>query len=489
MPLNKSSAASRRLLKIVTGSVLGFAVMNAFAAAALTSAAPTATADASSAAAKPTFGTYNRLFAADSLWNSRPINPVLGTFVIPKSNYYPIVAAGTTSSGLFQAKTTDGPVTVSGLTGTTGVADPDSQNWRSVTVPRWPADVVPTANGDQEADIYDPVTNIIHSFWGLRVVNGKWYAKLYAWTDAKGSGFGDPAHYYQGSRAAGVIPVAGMIRATEVKDGQAYYNHALAMSMTYNGLSAKTPYVYPATAADNNASLSNTGQIPQGALLMLPASYDTSKIANADLRKVAETLKRYGAYVVDRNDGTPFAIHVEGGTKYDLHKGAWDNAVATELDRIRANLRQVVSASSWVDGNNQPMKPTMDTPNQLSMRGPWMRYTGPVDGVYDTITQSLNFPAAATQTVMVNGNSSGINKVVWGQVKPGVTQMFMVAATGGAKLKIQVYTGGKVVADTGPLGDKQSARITWPTGGWFILTAYSGVKQASTLRATMTPVK
>ncbi|MYN42046.1 Atrophin-1 multi-domain protein [Duganella sp. FT109W] len=478
MSTNNTTAASRRLRKVLTCSVLSIAVLNAVAQTTTQPAAPA-------------FGTFNRLFAADSLWNSRPINPVLGTFVIPKSSYYPVVAAGATSSGLFQAKTTDGPVTVSGITGTAGVADPDSQNSRTVTVPRWPANVVPTANDDQEADIYDPVTNVIHSFWGLRLVSGKWYAKLYAWSDAKGPGFGDPAHFYQGSRAAGVIPLAGMIRASEVNDGQAYYSHALAMSMTYNGLSGKTPYIYPATSADINAASTNTGGIPQGALLMLPASYDTTKIANPALRKVAETLKRYGAYVVDRNDGTPFAIHVEGGVKYDLHNGGWDNAVATELDRIRANLRQVVSATSWVDGNGQPMTPKAAVAvNQLSMRGPWTRYSGTVDGVYDTITQSLNFPAAATQTVMVNGNSSGINKVVWGKVTPGTAQKFTVTATGGAKLKMQVYSGGAVVSDTGALGDKASARVTWPaTGAWFVLTAYSGVNQASTLRATLTPAQ
>jgi len=28
--------------------------------------------------AAPAFGTYDRLFSASSLWNSRPVNPVLG---------------------------------------------------------------------------------------------------------------------------------------------------------------------------------------------------------------------------------------------------------------------------------------------------------------------------------------------------------------------------------------------------------------------------
>ena len=55
----------------------------------------------------------------------------------------------------------------------------------------------------------------------------------------------------------------------------------------------------------------NSGQTPEGALLMLPQSFDIDKTRNATLKKVAKTLKTYGAYVVDRNHGTPFAIYFE----------------------------------------------------------------------------------------------------------------------------------------------------------------------------------
>ncbi|MGC8035661.1 hypothetical protein ACP3WA_26485, partial [Salmonella enterica] len=77
-------------------------------------------------------------------------------------------------------------------------------------------------------------------------------------------------------------------------------------TMTYNGLSAKPTYVFPATSADVNAAKVNSGPFPEGALMMLPPSFDTSKITNEEVRRIAETLKRYGAYVIDANDGTPF---------------------------------------------------------------------------------------------------------------------------------------------------------------------------------------
>jgi hypothetical protein len=62
-------------------------------------------------------GTHERLFAADSLWNSRPVDPVLGTYVIPKSDYFPMVSEGGWSTGVFLAKPDDPAVVVHGAPG------------------------------------------------------------------------------------------------------------------------------------------------------------------------------------------------------------------------------------------------------------------------------------------------------------------------------------------------------------------------------------
>lgn len=479
MFFGKSSGASgQQLVKLVGWSVLSACAFNLNAGAQTTAAPATAG-----------FETYQKPFAASSLWNSRPLNPVLGTYEIPKSSYYPSVQGGAWSTGIFLAKTTDGPMTVTGLNGASGVNDPDTTVAHPVTLPRWPASTLPATGSDGHADIYDPVTGIIHSFWQLKNVNGKWQAALYAWSPTKGTGWGDPAHFYHGARATGVPAAAGLIRAHEINDGLPTFKHALAMSLTYNALSATTPYIYPATSADRDAAATNTGQIPQGALLMLPASYDTSKISNVQLRKVAETLKTYGAYVVDRNVGTPFAIYVENGAPYNLHGATWNNAVAAELDRIRANLRQVVSAPNWVDGNGKAVAATAPASvNALSMRGPWTRSYGTTTPEFDSWSQSLVFPAAASQTAVSNGNSTGLSKITWGKPVVGSTQKFSVIATGGARLKIAVYSGGTLKFQSGNLGNGESARFVWPTGAWIILTAYSGVNQVSTVRAEMAAV-
>lgn len=439
------------------------------------------------------FGTFDRPFAASSPWNSRPINPVFGTFVIPTSSYYPSISNGAYSTGMFLAKASDGPMTVVGLNGAAGPGNPDTGMTTPITLPHWPASAVPATGSDGHADIYDETTGIVHSFWVLKNIGGKWQAAMYAWMPINGSGWGNPAHYYQGARATAVPASAGLIRAKEVDDGLPTYRHALAMSLTYNGLSAKQTYTYPATSSDWNASTTNTGQIPQGALMMLPPSYDSSK-ANPKLKKIIETLKLYGAYVVDRNTGTPFALYVENGTPFDIFYGkSWDNAAAAELDKIRANLRQVVSAQSWVDGDGKAVSMTPPaTINRLSMRGPWARASGTATADFDSWSQSLKFSPTTTKTVFNNTNVTGLSKVTWATIPPSSTQKFTVTATNGATLRMVVYSGNTVVANSGELGNGGSARFVWPaSGGWFVLTATSGtgnvVSTVSADLSTVTP--
>jgi len=151
-----------------------------------------------------TYGSYLHPYAASSLWNSRPVNPVFDTFVIPKSTYFPSIGSGAYSTGVFLASSTDGPMTVVAPTSTdattVGVSDPDSGASHVITIPHWPAGVLPASGTDGHADIVDPVTQTIHSFWKLKQINGRWTAALYSWSSLSGTGWGDPAHYYQGAR-------------------------------------------------------------------------------------------------------------------------------------------------------------------------------------------------------------------------------------------------------------------------------------------------
>jgi len=442
------------------------------------------------------FGSYLRPYAVNSLWNSRPLNPVFGTFVIPTSSYFPAISSGAYSTGVFLASATDQAMTVVGTGSTattvTGVADPDSGGSHVVTIARWPAGVLPASGTDGHADIVDPVTNIIHSFWQLKQVNGQWRAALYSWSRLSGTGWGDPAHYYQGARAVGIPASAGLIRKNEIKDDLPTYTHALAMSLAFNGLSngvTGPAYVFPATSADNSA-VDNSGAIPQGALLMLPASFDSSRIVNADLKKIVETLKLYGAYVVDRNTGTPFVIYVENDSGFNLMPKGWDNTIASQLDQIRAGLRQVVSAQAWIDGDGNCAADAIKAQqnmNILSMRGPWSRQSGTATASYDSASQSLLFGAATTKTLYFNANSTGMTPVKWAVPVAGTYVNFTVHATGGATLRMQLGASGVTTTDTGELKDGQSLRFLWPANAKFTLIANSGTNGTSSVRGELVP--
>ncbi|MNR97101.1 hypothetical protein D3C72_282660 [compost metagenome] len=435
------------------------------------------------AADKTSWGSYYKPFAATSPWNSRPVQPAFGDFVIPKSTYSPGVAGGEWSTGVFLAKPGDAPVTVSGLPKTQGLWDPDASAFHDVTIPRWPAEVVAASASDGHADIVDPQTGIVHSFWQLKKIDGKWVAAQYAWTRLNGRGWGDPAHYFQGARAAGVATAGGLIRKHEVNDGDVMYRHALALSLTYNALSAKPTYIFPASSADTDAATTNKGKIPEGALLMLPPNYDTSKISNPDLRKVAETLKTYGAYVVDRNFGTPFFIYVENGAGFDLHKGGWNKTVADDLERMRVALRQVVSAQSWLDGNGKPVQ-LQKKMNLLSMRGPWQLQAGDQLAPFDTWLQAVKFPASAQRVTQVNYSSRGLHPVSWALPQSGKNYRVSARTTGGGTLRVQVRdpSGTPLYFDSGELTQGESRTFAWPDPR-AIVTVYasSGAGTASTV--------
>ncbi len=422
------------------------------------------------------WGSYTKPFAADSLWNSRPVNPSFAPDVIPTSTYFPAITASAYSTGMFLASPQDPPVTVTGAAGSKGLFNTDDEGFHDVTIPHWPASAKPAPGSDGHADIVDPTTNIIHSFWQLKQVGTQWTAVQYSWTRLDGRGWPDPAHYYQGARATGVPASGGLIRIHEVQQKPSFYPHALAMSLTFNGLSANPTYVFPATSADTNAAKLNSGAFPEGSLVMLPPDFDTSKLTDPELRRIAETLKRYGAYIVDANTGTPFVIYVEIGASYNLHPNGWNNTAAAELQVIRAGLRRVTGASSWVDGNGKSFTPNQNL-NLLSMRGNWTQQSGSTLGRYSSWDQAVVFPANNAVSEVVNYSNRGMNAVTWAKPVKGASYKLTARTTGGGKLRFTVYdqAAGKTAIDTGYLDNGQSTTFTWTaTTPALVLYARSG---------------
>jgi len=438
---------------------------------------------------------YAKPFANNSLWNSRPISPSFSNFVIPTAKYNPLIDSGIYSSGCFFADDKSGPMTVKAIPGTKGLYDADAEDYQpQMVIPHWPADLVPAAGGDGHADIYDVASGVIHSFWRLKNVNGEWTANLYAWSPINGTGWADPAHYYHGARAVGIGACAGIIRKSEYASSDPIYPHALAMSLDTTG--AAPGYVYPATSADHYSG-TNTGQIPEGALVMLPSSFDISKITTPELIKIVKTLKVYGAYVVDGNYGTPFVIYAETGSGLDLHKKGYNLKAANELHLIRQSLRMVTSAKSWVDASGQPFIPEKNL-NVLSMRGPWgikrnnvWNKTDPLLGKFDTWKQAVVFGPTTTPIVQSNPTGRSFSQVTWAKPKAGEKFKLTAVTTGGGKLRVIMYDQQwKTKIDTYDMNNGQSTTFVWPTGQlYFSVYATSGVGKSSSVSGTLVRVK
>ena len=410
-------------------------------------------------------GTYQRPFSAQSPWNSKPVNPVLGDASIPADEFSPSIHNGDYSLGVFQASSGGTTVVVRGTDDARGIWNADAEAFQpSVSIARWPTGVVPAAGADGHADIIDATSGIVHSFWQLRSVNGQWRATQYSWSPLRGRGWGSPTHYSQGARASGVPAGAGLIRKHEVNDGDTQYRHALAMSLTYSGLAANPSLTFPATLSDGDSARTNFGSIPMGSLLMLPASFDSASITHPQLRKIVETLKTYGAYVVDRNHGTPFVIYAETGSDLTFHRNGWDSQLAADLDRIRAELRPVKQAEGWVDANGQMFTPQQDGFNLLSMRGAWVTLYGTNTSKYNTWTQKLHFPYNAPVAQIAAFGKNILAQTPWAKPIGGRTYTFQANTSGGATARL-VLTHCNDTArsvDTGYLQGTGSHTFVWP---------------------------
>lgn len=454
------------------------------------------------------FGTFNRPFAADSLWNSRPVNPVLGTDRIGPSpalpvKFLPIIAGGEFSTKAFLSTDQDGPMIVYPPANQEGITEPDRRgSVPTVTIARWPASTVGASGGDGHADIVDHVTNRIHSFYGLKFVDGKWTARQHSWSLLQGKGWPDPSHSWQGARAVGVPSMAGIIRLHEIDDGQDHFKHALAMSLPKYALSGGNPaysnkpaYVYPATAADSDSWLLHKGQIPEGTLMMLPADYTMKARNNPPLEKVINTLKLYGARVVDENVDTPFFIYVENdldesGASWPIYKYD-DKELKDEMELMRLALRPVIRADHYIDGNGVPT--TANVPgreNLLSMRGDWKAPAG-MPPLFNSQTERVEFPIQSTalnRTLLASISSTSLGPITWARPVPGATYRLTVIATGGASMWCTLQSSAGNIGSIPRLYNGQSADIVWADGASLQMNVTSGINQASSIRATLVQV-
>lgn len=462
----------------------------ALTVAALVAALALAPSLATDAAAKPcpvapvTYGTYEHPYAADSLVNSIPVNPTLDSWQIPDTGAYAWINQGAYGITVVQAKASDPAVTILPLTGEPGVWDPDSEAQRpSVTMPHFPAGVLPPHGTDGSVAIHDSTTGVIYNFWQLRHYDdGTWHAKQASWSRIDGQGFANPAHYFQGARATGTDNLIGLLRPEEYGDGAPMYYHALASTLDGTGLApGKTPgtvgYVWPATSGDGWGA-TPTGKIPEGARMFLPKDFPVDSLKSVQLRKIARTLQVYGTYIVDRNFGTPITFDAANvpGWRFELGDTPYDNpdlddagdwaayeasGVPQQLDDIRKALRMMTSNRGYTTGGGKHINPRPgQRVNLLSMRGPWTMTAGHGEaGTFNTSTQRVEFTTAG----ITQQRTGRWQRVDWALLQPGERVKLQVSSTRGATVQLTVTCDGRAVIHTRALKNGQRVQFAWPS--------------------------
>jgi hypothetical protein len=188
---------------------------------------------------------------------------------------------------------------------------------------------------------------------GSIVLQAQPVARCVAGADATAySAFGDEDIYGAGRGGAhggsDLSALGGTIRYGEwtyaKNNNLTYFRHALKVTMMakkwyYWGGGGGNQWRWPATTADNYASAIRYGgtnsQLKPGSLLALPASFNVAALLTQPGRIIAETLKRFGAYVVDDSYANRFCVSMAvepAGNVKDEFQALWGYTFRQEPD-------------------------------------------------------------------------------------------------------------------------------------------------------------
>jgi hypothetical protein len=424
---------------------------------------------------------FERPFSPQSLWNARPLSPVLGSTAIPATNNRAYLEQGQFSSRVFDATPSDPAVSIAGAQDARGPWVADELRNRNVVIPHFPADTQPATGTDGHCEIHDRVSGLIHSLYGMKYDADArtWRAKKYTVVEAGGSGWGSPERP-DGPRAAGVSTAGGLLRIHEAESFE--LSHAIAVAADANVL--RSGPIFPATLEDRDGGRRYTGPFAMGTLLMLPHDFDEAGLAFPHARAECLQRARNGARLVDQTVGT-FAFYGEVGGAWSQSRkgiGVWDSDWATDLTRIRDALRPVISVEGWLDANGARFSPNAwSDMNLLSMRGPWTfaNGSGGPDCEFDTVSGLLTLPACdqplvCRKLLYLREDTLPAGWFKWQNAKrwytnPQAGSVYRVTASGTgeceASFEIRTGDGARSLASTRSLRPGEADWITVPRDG------------------------
>jgi hypothetical protein len=164
-----------------------------------------------------------------------------------------------------------------------------------------PANALPDAEDDGHLVIVDLDSGCEYDFWQMRRDGDRWVASWGNSARLDGSGILPRG---ASARGSGFAALAGLVWPDELAAGR--IEHALVFS--YDFPKAGGP-VAPATESDGEST--HPGAIPEGGRLRLNPDLDLDALGLTGYqRTIAETLQRYGMYLVDLGGGVQiYALH------------------------------------------------------------------------------------------------------------------------------------------------------------------------------------
>jgi hypothetical protein len=234
----------------------------------------------------------------------------------------------------------------------------------SLPLPNGEFETHATGAGDSEVVIYDRHQDEIFELRKWNWNGGSPESeRLWQW-DIRGLGHGTTQGEVLGASASGTAGLFGVLRGWEANQSGQRIGHALQMVVPRVGDCPhllSTTIVYPATNADwdSGAAENNSGGVPYGALFAIPP--ESSGGPNLDSlglsepgRRLAETLRDYGAYVVDGTGCSTVALRADQEVNDSIRQQMVDDSAKFyQYMRIVKNN----SANQSVAGGGNPLAP------------------------------------------------------------------------------------------------------------------------------------
>jgi hypothetical protein len=165
-----------------------------------------------------------------------------------------------------------------------------------------PAGAVPAKGTDSELVAWQPSTDTLWEFWGLRRQNGRWHARWGGRLRGVSSGPGHFAapHPNWGATATGLPLAGGLITPRELRRGR--IDHALAIAAP---AIRANQYAWPAQRTDG--ATYDAHAVPEGAHFRLDPALDVDALGlEPPIAAIARAAQRYGIIVRDRSDTVAF---------------------------------------------------------------------------------------------------------------------------------------------------------------------------------------